>query len=129
MQTPRVVHDDKHHRILNVLSGQVPCPECQRCCEMSRGASQPRSAVTTFCMRPGADIERARRERSFISMQTTGSALVPQPRPERTAFVAVAPPWHCLGPILTLAGCIEDHHEIDSQRTPLCRSITSSAIC
>jgi hypothetical protein len=54
--------------------------------------------------RPGADIERARRERSFISMQTTGPAFVPQPRRERTAFVAVAPPWHRLGPLLTLAG-------------------------
>jgi len=43
-------------------------------------------------VRPGADIERARRERSFISMQTTGPAFVPQPRRERTAFVAVAPP-------------------------------------
>ena len=28
-------------------------------------------------VRPGADIERARRERSFISMQTTGPAFVP----------------------------------------------------
>jgi hypothetical protein len=36
-------------------------------------------------------------------------------------------PWHRLGPILTLAGCIEDHHENDSQRAPLCRSITSSS--
>src|SRR5437016_2000759 len=45
--------------------------------------------------RPEADIERARRERSFISMQTTGPAFVPQPSRERTAFVrcgtAVAP--------------------------------------
>jgi hypothetical protein len=92
-----------------------------------RYASAARLGRLKFRDRPGADIERARRERSFISMQTTAPAFVPQPRRERTTFVAVAPPWHRLGPILTLARCIEDHHGNDSRHAPLCRSITSSS--
>ena len=66
-------------------------------------------------VRPGADIERARRERSFISMQTTGPAFVPH-LAANNRLRRRGTSWHRLGPMLTLAGCIEDHHENDSQR-------------
>jgi hypothetical protein len=105
------------------------CSGCFRL-ELSPGGIRTHWKSAALSRRtPGADIERARRERSFISMQTTGPAFVPQPRRERTAFVAVAPTWHRLGPILTLAGCTEDDHENDSQRAPQCRCIASSSTC
>lgn len=49
---------------------------------------------------PGTDVQRARRERTFISKETAGPTFVPQPRRLRTAFVAVAAPWTVWAPNL-----------------------------
>src|SRR5438034_102070 len=54
--------------------------------------------ATNVAVRPGTDIQRARRERSFISKETTGPTFVSQPRRERTGFVAVAAPWTVWAP-------------------------------
>ena len=74
---------------------RLPCPARGR----PTGRSDFRSgSAAEFRRRPGMDIQRARRERSFILKETTGPTSVPQPRPERTAFVASHSAVDRLGP-------------------------------